>query len=102
MGLRIPAVLAFTMACGGKKLQSDAAVADSAGIDGQCAVLCIPDGTDAGVCASNPYQCVSAQGTCAAGCMCTAYCFAEDAGITCPMCASPSRECPPGCGSPLG
>jgi hypothetical protein len=96
--LRVPAVLAFALVgCGGDKPPADANTA--------CSVLCIPDGTDAGVCPSSPYACVSAQEhTCPAGCVCTAYCFPRtpQGEMNCPtasglMCAAPDRTCPDGC-----
>jgi hypothetical protein len=99
--LRIPTVLAVAIfGCDGGKSIHDAAIAG----DG-CAVLCAPDGTDAGVC-PDPFVCVSAEAphVCPAGCMCSAYCFPRtpEGERNCPtdtglQCASPERTCPAGC-----
>src|SRR5262245_20742300 len=73
--LRIPAALAFALlGCDDARPVADAGVADT-GVDGTCAVFCLPDGTDVGVCPSNSFQCVAADHTCPGGCMCSTYCF---------------------------
>jgi hypothetical protein len=99
--LRIPTVLAVAfLGCGGGKSPGDAPIVG----DGACQVLCIPDGTDAGVC-PDPFVCVSAANhTCPGGCMCTAFCFPRtpEGEQNCPtdqgvQCASPERTCPAGC-----
>ncbi len=77
---------------------------DAATNDG-CAVICFPDGTDAGVC-PDPFVCVSdtEPHACPAGCTCSTYCFPRTAegSANCPTddgldCAAPDRTCPAGC-----
>jgi hypothetical protein len=72
--LRIPTVLAVTLlasagvaiplACGHGHAPADAPMAS----DGECPAFCIPDGTDAGVCPTDPVQCIDPSGNCPAGC----------------------------------
>jgi hypothetical protein len=103
--LRIPAALAFAiLGCNGKSPVADAPIDG----DGTCQVFCYPNGTDAGVCPSNPYQCVSANRMCPAGCDCTTFCFPRtpEGEQNCPttmgvQCAAPDRTCPAGC-EPVG
>src|SRR5687768_4505815 len=104
--LRIPAVLAVaTISCGGEQAR-DAAVHDS----GACKNFCTPTGTDAGVCPSNPFACVSSDRTCPAGCVCDFACQPKTAEgeMNCPldggiMCADRDGSCPAGCeATPFG
>jgi len=104
--LRVPGALVVTLlGCNGDNVRSDAAVADASPFgDGNCAVVCFADGTDAGVC-PDPILCVRDDRTCPPGCMCTSYCFPRTAQgeMNCPtdngglQCAGPNRECPEGC-----
>jgi hypothetical protein len=78
--LRIPCAIAFTVvtgtagvtalvgACGGGESPTDGQVSDGVMFpDGGCALFCIPDGTDAGVC-PDPVECADEMGNCPAGC----------------------------------
>jgi hypothetical protein len=74
MKLRIPTVLAVTLLSGGVAAavvacEGGSSPADAPPMsDGGCALYCIPDGTDAGVCPENPLQCATPEGNCPAGC----------------------------------
>jgi hypothetical protein len=99
--LRVPAALVVSVlgACG-----DDSSGGKDAGT-GECQVKCFPDGTDAGVCPSPEFVCVSEERTCPAGCSCSAFCFPRTAegemncpvGSNGPQCANPDRTCPLGC-----
>jgi hypothetical protein len=103
--LRVPSVLVVAVfGCHGESVRTDGRISDAAPFgDGNCSVVCFPDGTDAGVC-PDPLLCVREDRTCPAGCMCSAYCFPRTAQgqMNCPTddgldCAGPDRTCPDGC-----
>ncbi len=102
--LRVPAALVVALV-GGSGCGDDSEARKDTG-DGTCAVICFPDGSDAGVCPDSPWVCVSETlpHECPSGCTCSTYCFPRTAegSANCPTddgldCASPDRTCPAGC-----